>query len=615
MEKEQGKVRKGIRYWGNSFLGRIILMVFLGVLLIAITVSSVVLGMSRNVFMDTYGKSQEKVFVRIEEELNDFHDRLLEVVNAIDSSWAFRLYLSNDEQMNNVQTFQNIYQMEKDLEQSKSSDMERLNILVIGTQGKHYLSRTETISMQDEEIWESKAVQVALEEPETMHYTFSHGAYTATAKNADVIIVSKALYYHESKEVYGVVLITLTMDDMRTYYDYFVTEATSLYLVDSEGRVICSDDKESVGKALETTWYRQAYNSSKPMLPMKDNGKHLTVMQRELTYLGCRLYGVIDNDLALGRLYNMPLLITLCAAIGILILVICLMFVRQTINPLSQMVQRMSTIREGEFTQYMPVKGTIEVQELAATYNYMLDDIQSYIDELIATQKEQRKSEIKALQMQINPHYIYNTLASIKWLVYQNDNNKTIQTIDAFISLLRNTISNTDEFITIEQELVNLQNYILINHTRYGDAVQVEYYVSHNCFDCLLPKLILQPFIENAFFHGFPSGQRGTIQIFMKQKDGELEIRIMDDGIGMDQSEAEQAVKRGGKEHFSGIGIHNVQDRLLLLYGKEYGVSISSKKNEGTTVTIKLPANRREQEDDADVSEISEMREASDKKA
>ena len=165
-------------------------------------------------------------------------------------------------------------------------------------------------------------------------------------------------------------------------------------------------------------------------------------------------------------LYNMPLLILLCAAVGAVILLLCLAYTRQTLRPLSELVQRMGQIRKGDFEQYMPVEGTTEVQELAATYNYMLDDLQSYINELMETQKARRKSEISALQMQINPHYIYNTLASIKWLVYQNDRDRTVQTIDAFISLLRNTISNTDEFITIDQEVQNLENYILINHTR-----------------------------------------------------------------------------------------------------------------------------------------------------
>lgn len=195
-------------------------------------------------------------------------------------------------------------------------------------------------------------------------------------------------------------------------------------------------------------------------------------------------------------------LILLCVLIGIITLALCLMIARRTLNPLSQLVDKMSFVRDGEFTQYMPVSGTEEIKELAVTYNIMLDDIKKYIDQLIQTQKEQRQSEIKALQMQINPHYIYNTLASIMACLSEQSG-KTVKTIDAFIQLLRNTISNSDEFITVDKELENLHHYVSINQTRYGDAVQVEYYVSPDCGKCLLPKMILQPFIENAFFMRF----------------------------------------------------------------------------------------------------------------
>ncbi len=592
-------MKKNFKFYYNSFSGRIILMVMLGIGLIAVTVSIVVLAMSKNAFTETYSKSQEKVFDQIEKELNDFHDNLQNVMNAIDASWAFRLYLDGETELDNIQTFQNIYQMEKDLEQSKSSDMDRLNILVMGMNGKHYLSRTETICVSDEEIMHSDPVKLALEGPEIVHYSFSHGAYTTTAIDTDVIIVSKALYFQESREIYAVVLITLTMDDMRKFYEYFVTDNTALYLVGKDDIVLCSSEKAALGIKLDTNWYDQAKQNGEERFVLKTGNENCTVMQRELTYLNCCIYGIIDNKLALDNLYDMPLLVMICACIGIFILTVCLIFIRQTVRPLSKLVQKMSMIREGNFMEYMTVEGTIEVQELAATYNYMLDDIQNYIEELLETQKEQRKSEIKALQMQINPHYIYNTLASIKWLVYQNDSDNTIRMINAFISLLRNTISNVDEFITITQEVENLENYILINHTRYGDAVKVEFYVSQNCYDCLIPKMILQPFIENAFFHAFPSGKTGTIQILMKQKEEDLEIKIIDDGIGMHQSKAEQIVRQETKkEHFSGIGIHNVQDRLKLLYGGNYGIKIESVEQVGTTVVVTLPVRKKKSGDE-----------------
>lgn len=580
-----------IKYYWNSFFCRILFLVLFGIILIEVTVSCVVLSMSENAFTNTYGTSQEQVFGQIDNELNDFHTNLGNVINAIDTSWAFRLYLTNAGQLDNVANFENIYQMEKDLNESKTSDMDRMNILVVGTNGKHYLSRTETISMTDTEILSSDAVQRAIAEPESIHYAYSNGGYTATTLNSDVIIASKALYYRESKEVYAVALVTLSMDDMKQYYNYFSSDNTDWYLVDHKGMVLCSNRKSLVGEQLQESWYQNAKETQSTRYNRKEDGKNLTILKREMSFYGCDMYGVIDNDLALGQLYNMPFLIFLCVGIGAIILVICMWFIRKTIMPLSKLVDNMEVSRDANFREYVLVTGTNEVQEVARTYNDMLDDIQSYVEELLETQKNQRKAEIKALQMQINPHYIYNTLASIKWLVYQNDVEKTTKTIDAFISLLRNTISNTDEFITIGQEMTNIENYILINHTRYGDAIQVEYYVSHTCYDCLLPKMILQPFIENAFFHAFPSGEDGIIQIFMKEKGADLEILIVDDGIGMDENQARDAVVQK-KEHFSGIGIHNVQDRLQLLYGADYGITIESTRDQGTTVRIRLPIRR-----------------------
>lgn len=572
----------------NSFSARILFMVFLGIGIIAVTVSSVVLVMSQNAFTDTYGRSQEQVFNQIENELNDFHTDLQNLCEGIDSSWAFRLYLNNDTPVDNVQNFQNIYQMEQDVNATNTTDMERLNVLVVGMNGKNYLSRTETITVSDEEIMASEAVQRALKEPENVQYTYAQGGYTATSAGSNVIIASKALYLRESQEVYGVVLVTLSMDDMLSFYDYFVSENTDWFLVDNDQRIMCSNHRSTIGTVLDEDWYLAVAGKEDGKYVIKEGGRSLTILQKELSYLGCSMYGVIDNDVALKDLYDMPFLIVLCAFIALLILTICTFFIRKTLKPLSNLVDKMSDSRKENFREYVPVEGTAEVRQLATTYNEMLDDIQNYISELMDTQQAQRKAEIKALQMQINPHYIYNTLASIKWLVYQNDTEKTTKTIDAFISLLRNTISNTDEMISVEQELVNIENYVLINHTRYGDAIQVEYHVAPDCYNYMLPKLVLQPFIENAFFHAFPSGESGIIQIWIEKEDEKLMIRIKDDGIGMEQAQAENVVKNQ-KEHFSGIGIHNVQDRLQLLFGSDYGIQVDSGPDEGTEITVCLP--------------------------
>ncbi|MBQ9361243.1 MAG: sensor histidine kinase [Lachnospiraceae bacterium] len=582
----------------GSLFGRIFIPVLLGLVFISVTVSFTVLYMSRQVFTDTYGASQEKVFSRIEKELDDFHDDLQDMMTAIDSSWAFRLFLDSKEEMDNMDRFRNIYQMEADLEAAKSSDMESMNILVLGLNDRHYLSRTETISMTDDAIWESAPVRLAVDEPDVMHYQVSHGGYTATAKGRDVIIISKALYYQETGEIYAVVLITLTQDDMRRFYDYFITDYSSFYMTDKEGMVLCSDDRAAVGGKNEASWMSYISDREGDRFITED-GTNLTVLRRELTYQDCMIYGIIDNDKALGGLYNMPLLIFICVLISAIVLVLVLFLTSRAMLPLARLAGKMTKVQEGDFMEYMPVEGTSEVRNLAVTYNYMLDDIKSYIDELMNTQQEKRTAEIKALQMQINPHYIYNTLASIKWMVYAGDREKTIKMIDAFISLLRNTISNADEFITVKQEVENLNNYTLINQMRYGDTVRVAFHVEDECMDCLMPKMILQPFVENAFFHAFPSGRKGNINIYMEKTGENLAVSIADDGVGMKQDRADMELNRDTKkEHFSGIGMHNVRDRLSLLYGDEAEVLISSVENKGTTVSIRLPAMSSEHSDD-----------------
>lgn len=241
-------------------------------------------------------------------------------------------------------------------------------------------------------------------------------------------------------------------------------------------------------------------------------------------------------------------------------------------------------------------EGTEEIQELSKAYNTMLERINQYIEERMKIQEEKRNAEIHALQMQINPHYMYNTLASIKWLTWQGDVKKSTAVIDAFISLLRNTISNTDEFVTVEQEVANLKNYVLINQTRYGDVVGVEFYVVDKCKEYLVPKLILQPFVENAFFHAFPEGMEGEISVFIKEEKKYLRFDIEDNGVGMD---AEQLYTLNNKkdkksEHFTGIGINNVDDRIKLIYGMDYGINIVSEKDKGTTITILLPRKEKE---------------------
>ena len=202
------------------------------------------------------------------------------------------------------------------------------------------------------------------------------------------------------------------------------------------------------------------------------------VLCKKIPYVDYSLCFTVDANEAIESLYNISTLMWYIAIITGAVLLVIYILVRRTMSPLRQLGRKMSYVAKGDFNQYAEVTGDGEIQELAKSYNRMLHDINHYVDSIIEIQKQKRQAEIHALQMQINPHYIYNTLTSIKWLIMQGDTVKSTKAIDAFIKLLRSTISKSDEYISVEEEIENLKNYMYINEIRYGEKIKTEFFIS-----------------------------------------------------------------------------------------------------------------------------------------
>lgn len=567
---------------------KIVLAVVVGIILAVFSVTAIIVNLSEDIFVNTYGKSQEKVFLQIEKELNHYHENLSKIIDSVEVSWAFRIYFS-DKEMNSTRTFRNFYKMDEDLKNAIPTNISDVSVMLVGLNEKTYLNREETIISSAKEILESDVSKKAMEKKGSIVYQYADSGFTSTTRNTPVVMAAKALCYPESGEMYALIYVTMKEEDMEKFYQHFTSEYANFYMTDSQGKIISTNQKgvleNKLGKNL-----RVAEKEEKLRCDAMENGKEVIVLQKYLPYYNYTMYGVIDSRNALGRLYNIPMLWGVCAAIAMGVIIATYFFVKQTTKPLSVLVNKMANARNEKYDGQIEVTGSYEIQELTSTYNAMLEDLNRYIEELMNVQKEKRKAEISALQMQINPHYVYNTLASIKWLIYQGEIEKSTKAIDAFISLLRSTIGNTDEYTTVEKEIENLKNYVFINNTRYGDKVQVEYFVNFGCEECQIPKMILQPFVENAFFHAFPCERKGKITILVRKLDDNLQIQIIDDGVGIDQKRLKEISEGNTKtEHFTGIGVNNVDDRLKLLYGSQYGILIESEENKGTRITVCIP--------------------------
>lgn len=572
----------------NSMVVKIVLAVVVGIILAVFSVTAIIVNLSEDIFVNTYGKSQEKVFLQIEKELNHYHENLSKIIDSVEVSWAFRIYFS-DKEMNSTRTFRNFYKMDEDLKNAIPTNISDVSVMLVGLNEKTYLNKEETIISSAKEILESDVSKKAMEKKGSIVYQYADSGFTSTTRNTPVVMAAKALCYPESGEMYALIYVTMKEEDMEKFYQHFTSEYANFYMTDSQGKIISTNQKgvleNKLGKNL-----RVAEKEEKLRCDAMENGKEVIVLQKYLPYYNYTMYGVIDSRNALGRLYNIPMLWGVCAAIAMGVIIATYFFVKQTTKPLSVLVNKMANARNEKYDGQIEVTGSYEIQELTSTYNAMLEDLNRYIEELMNVQKEKRKAEISALQMQINPHYVYNTLASIKWLIYQGEIEKSTKAIDAFISLLRSTIGNTDEYTTVEKEIENLKNYVFINNTRYGDKVQVEYFVNFGCEECQIPKMILQPFVENAFFHAFPYERKGKITILVRKLDDNLQIQIIDDGVGIDQKRLKEISEGNTKtEHFTGIGVNNVDDRLKLLYGSQYGILIESEENKGTRITVCIP--------------------------
>ena len=213
------------------------------------------------------------------------------------------------------------------------------------------------------------------------------------------------------------------------------------------------------------------------------------------------------------------------------------------------------------------------------------------MEQNVRDQEEKRKSELKALQSQINPHFLYNTLDSIIWMAEGKKNEEVVLMTASLARLLRQSISNEDEVVPIAQEIEYARGYLTIQKMRYKDKMEFQIDVDPSILHINLIKLVLQPIIENAIYHGLKYKEsKGLLQVKGYMKDGNAVLQVIDNGVGMDADTLAHIYDKHKVNYQSnGVGVYNVQKRLQLYYGSDYGIVYESEKGKGTTATITIP--------------------------
>lgn len=299
---------------------------------------------------------------------------------------------------------------------------------------------------------------------------------------------------------------------------------------------------------------------------------------------------VLKND-SMMLLQTVCLIFAACVLLGVSM---SFLFSSAVKKPIDRLVNQVGRIAAGDFTQDEALESSDEIGVIGKALNSMSGQIEQLMDKRLEDEKEKSSLEIRMLQAQINPHFLYNTLDSIKWIAVIQKNSGIVKAVTALSKLLKNMAKGVNERVTLREELDFVRDYVTLEKLKYVEMFDMDIAIEdENLYEARIVKLTLQPLVENAIFSGIePGGKNGNILIRAYARGGCLYVTVRDDGIGIPEEKLPQLLDHSEKlkgDQMSSIGMPNVDRRLKLIYGEEYGLTIESRVDEYTQVTVKIP--------------------------
>lgn len=412
-------------------------------------------------------------------------------------------------------------------------------------------------------------------------------------KNEGHYVFSAArIYYDEhSGKRTGILMISVPERVLLDTYRIALNGNNSIYIVDAQGKIVSHDNPRLLGL--------NYYDMDRFYSLVKAN--HFSIIEKVgQKYLLSNYYDemtgwTIVEEIPLASLMAPMRELTgtiLCITIACLFLAFCLSYIlaRLTSKPIKILCQRMEKIKDGNMDVSLNISGWEETRELGESFNRMLADLRMLMEQVREKEEKRRIAELDFLQMQINPHFWYNTLFSIKCMVEMGKTQNAVKMMDIFIPLLKEGISSSQELIYIIDESRWIQRFVSLLQFRYEESIQVSFHIEEGLENCYIPRMLLQPIVENSVYHGLDEGENVQIWVDIFTEDEMVHISVTDNGRGISQ-EVLKAIEEGQwrKNRFNKIGLSNVKERIQIIFGKQYGLAVKSTVGKGTVVTMTIP--------------------------
>lgn len=450
-------------------------------------------------------------------------------------------------------------------------------------------------------VADQKWYQDARSEIENIHFSTPHVQNLfddGTFRYHRVVSLSRSVDINDgSTSGSGVLLVDMKYSVLEDMLERINETSSGIYyyLCSRDGEIIYHPRWTEINRGLFKEKNNKAASYEDGIYEMKTDGQKENIVVGSVAYTGWKLIGVVPESVQETSINKFRYYIITTTLILVMMLLQVNRFISRKISrPIRELDESVKAYEAGAMPDIY-IGGSAEIRHLGYSVQKSYEQIEALMKEIIQQQTERRKSELDALQSQINPHFLYNTLESITWMIEAQRNKEAVVMISELAKLLRVSLSRGKTIISIGDELQHSRSYMNIQRVRYKERFKVEFLIDEEIKNYCIVKLVIQPLLENAIYYGvgnMDEDDDGQILIRGEKKGEDIYISIEDNGMGMPEDIRGNILTDNSKvpKHGSGVGVINVHSRISLMFGPEYGLEVYSELDEGTKVVIHIPA-------------------------
>lgn len=473
------------------------------------------------------------------------------------------------------------------------------SIAVYNNYGSLIVAEPVALQKEDPDVTHQNWFKRAMGEMENMHFSTPHiqNLFSDAARRYYwVISLSRVVEFADSgTPMSGVLLVDMDYSAISRMMKKINTQNNGqyYYLCDSNGQIIYHMKQVQISNGISSENNSSLAGYRDGVYDEYFEGEHRKLVVKTISYTGWKLVGVIPYSAFTHGMFNIRYFIAILILFMAMMLAVIHRFISDRISsPILKLNASVMEYEAGEKPEIY-IGGSQEIRHLGNSIQRSYEQIDTLMHNIVMEQNERRKSELDALQSQINPHFLYNTLDSITWMIEGERNDDAVFMISELAKLFRISLSQGRTIISIQDELQHAKSYMNIQKIRYKNCFSVAFDIDASIYAYCSVKLILQPILENAINYGINEmDDCGEITVSGRKVDENIILSVTDNGMGIPENEVDFILTDSERvhKHGSGVGLVNVNNRIQILFGKEYGLSIESELDEGTTVSICIPA-------------------------